>query len=347
MIFYDPYSTDSSHTSDRRRLHIALRCLQFAIEKNECNVDVYLATPLTNLDKLKKLPGGTKIVLDIVDGYVVEEVGIVRDYLRYFSRVGIKSFARKPRKFSKAIQELCISSDLITVASQEQAKILRKFNPNVCFIWDCHDEFGDPKFAQKKNKYDGFNIFWEGMSVTIFHFKECLIELRKFLIKTKSTLHIVANPNHFRFGNRFFRKSTLKLIHEIFGTSQEFVIFHEWSVSKIKEVSQFCDFGVIPLLEEDSFGRFKPENKLLLFWRLGLPTLFSNSNAYNAISHELNLEHFSVAKGEWARKLDWLSGDLANQSNELKRATTMLQQKHNKVNIEEQWLHAFSILFTK
>lgn len=290
---------------------------------------------------MQSLNQDKKLVLDLVDGYLAEHPSLLKDYLRQLSRVGALEFLRRPIRFSKNLTLLCEESDLIIVASQEQAEVARTLNPNVISIWDCHDELGAPRYPTLLQKESKFEIFWEGLSVTLFHFQECLPDLKDFLLETNSTLNIVSNPNHFRFSNRFFRVSTEKYLSKLFKDLENHVKFYEWSVTKVREVASYCDFGLIPLLERDKFARLKPENKLMIYWRLGLPTLFSGSPSYLRVAHKLGLSDFSVAGGRWKEKLLWLSEDLINQGSRISTATDMLIEHHNEQAILAQWRRAF------
>ena len=44
-------------------------------------------------------------------------------------------------------------------------------------------------------------------------------------------------------------------------------------------MASICDFGIIPVDQKSLFTLGKPENKLLLLWKLGLPVLVSNTKA--------------------------------------------------------------------
>ncbi len=307
-------------------------------------VDIHVINPFSNTSKLLVENRDIKLVLDMVDGYLVDKPNFVKDFLRQLSRVGIREFLRKPVSFSKKISQLCREVDLITVGSEEQASVARVFNPNVFAIWDCHDEFGSPREPHCKEKVSNFNIFWEGLSVTLFHFKECMSELREFILKTDSNLHIVTNAEHYRFGNRLFKVPAEQIIAEVFKGFDGRVQFHPWSIPKVREVAGECDFGLIPLLEEDKFARLKPENKLMIYWRLGLPTLFSDSPSYLRVSKEIGLVDFSVAKGTWGGKLSWLANDLVRQGGRISSATEMLRENHNEKAILAKWQKAFQTL---
>jgi hypothetical protein len=345
MVTYDSYSKDLTHIGDRRRIGLWIKRFDTWTKSKEFDCQgIHIATPLSNFEKLKKGRGTTRLILDMVDGYLVEEAGVFKDYMRNLNRVGILAFFKDPKRYSDSLVEFCKACDLITVGSEEQAVIARQFNPNVFPIWDCHDEFGPPANSIFKAKTSNFNIFWEGLSVTLKHFQECLADLKSFMLQTNSTLNIVTNSEHYRFSNRYLKVDTEKYIGRIFKGLEEQVYFHPWSITKVREVSAQCDFGLIPLLAEDRFARLKPENKLMIYWRLGLPTLFSNSPAYLRVSGELGLSDFAVSEGMWEEKLYWLSENLTVEGRRISSATKMLREKHNEQAILFKWEEALQTL---
>lgn len=345
ILTYDSYSTDLSQIADRRRTAIwkdQIKDIEQSGQGEE--IHIHVANPFSTKKRLQSLNKNTRLVLDLVDGYLAEQPSLLKDYLRQLSRVGVLEFLRRPIRFSKSLTLLCEESDLIIVASQEQAEVVRNLNPNVIPIWDCHDELGEPRHPSPLHKESKFEIFWEGLSVTLFHFQECLPDLKEFLLETNSTLNIVSNPNHFRFSNRFLKVSTEKYLGKIFRELEYHIKFHEWSVTRVREVASRCDFGLIPLLERDKFARLKPENKLMIYWRLGLPTLFSGSPSYLRVAQKLGLSDFSVEGGRWKERLLWLSKDLVNQGGRISTATDMLVEHHNEQAILAQWRRAFQSL---
>lgn len=340
-ISYDSYSENLDHIVDRRRVGLLLSEVDSLFGSAEhSSTELNIFTPISNLANFSRIRENQKLIFDIVDGYLVEDVGLTKDYLRYLSRVGIKKFLKQPRKFADVLKSVCYSADLVTVGSLEQAQVMRAFNPNVFAIWDCHDEFGNPKEFRNSEKNQDFDIFWEGLSFTIFHFQEHWKDIRRFLEETNSKLHLVSNPNFKRYANKYFQGTTKKLVTKVFSGQSDRVILHDWSVKTVQEVSQFCDFGIIPIDSNDKFGRLKPENKLLLYWRLGLPTLFSKIPSYERLSTRFDLSEFAVEEGEWLPSLNRFKSSDFIKRKDFGEVTQMLIQEHNRFAIIEKWKKA-------
>ena len=345
MIAYDSYSADLMQIADRRRIGLWINRPDFeVVGVNGRTLDIQIVTPLTDPLLLKNLKPGTFKVLDIVDGYLVEDVPFLKDYLRYFLRSSKKEALRNPKRFSKSLKDICSKVDLIVVASPEQAEIARLYNTNVTIIRDSHDELGEPERIKEFKKNEGFNLLWEGLGFTIFHFQESAKDLGRFLLDTNSTLNLVTNVTFARYAGMFGKIESKQLIKKIFGPAASHVQIHPWSQEKIREIAEICDFGVIPILENDEFARLKPENKLLIYWRLGLQTLFSDTPSYVRLAHEVGVPEYSVKSGKWGEKLEEISKASTCLSENVLNTQEYLLRFHSQEVILEQWKKALNSL---
>jgi hypothetical protein len=252
-----------------------------------------------------------------------------------------------PKKFSSSLKELCGKVDLIVVASQEQAEIARLYNEHVWIIRDSHDELGEPLELKPIQKNENFNIFWEGLGFTLFHFEEVAEVLGEFLLKTNSVLNLVTNDSFPRYANSFGRVKSDKLIKKMFGAASTNVKIHSWSQENVRKIALDCDFGVIPILEHDQFARLKPENKLLIYWRLGLQTLFSDTPSYVRVSSEIGVSDYSVKSGEWQLKLEQVAISRDFLSPNMPKAKEFLLESHSNKVILSQWKQTLESLSKK
>jgi hypothetical protein len=345
MNAYDSYSVDLSQIADRRRIGLWIHRPDFAVVGDDgIPQNVQVITPFTDPFLFEKLKPGTLTVLDLVDGYLVEDTPFLKDYLRYFLRSSKREALHRPKRFSKSLKEVCSKVDLIVVASNEQALIARRYNPKVSVIRDSHDELGKPMKTITFNKNEGFNIFWEGLGFTIFHFEEVAKDLGKFLLETNSTLNLVTNETFSKYAGKFGKIESKILIQKIFGPAAKNVHIHPWSQEKVREIARKCDFGIIPILENDDFARLKPENKLLIYWRLGLQTLFSDTPSYVRLADEVGVPEYSVNSGKWAEKLEEMSKAPSCLNPNMLNVHEYLLRFHSEEVILGQWKKALNSL---
>lgn len=345
MNTYDAYSADLNQISDRRRSGLWINLPDFEVVGDDgAPLEIQVITPFTDPFLLGRLKPGVLTVLDIVDGYLIEDTPFIKDYLRYFFRSSKREALQKPKRFSKSLKEVCSKVNLIVVASNEQAKIAHLYNPHVTIIRDSHDELGKPLKMKAFDKTQEFNIFWEGLGFTIFHFEEAAKDLGVFLLETNSRLNLVTNETFPRYAGKFGKIDTKKLIQKIFGPAAKNVIIHSWSQEKVREIAKKCDFGVIPILENDKFGRLKPENKLLIYWRLGLQTLFSDTPSYVRLADEVGVSEYSVESGKWQEKLEEISRAQGCLNENMLNIHEYLSRFHSEEVILGQWKRALNSL---
>jgi glycosyltransferase involved in cell wall biosynthesis len=79
---------------------------------------------------------------------------------------------------------------------------------------------------------------------------------------------------------------------------------YEWNELLLSRVATGCDLGVIPLDLTDPLARGKPENKLILMWRMGLPTIASATPSYLRAMDAAGLDMACATDDEWLEKLE-------------------------------------------
>jgi hypothetical protein len=78
-------------------------------------------------------------------------------------------------------------------------------------------------------------------------------------------------------------------------------VFHEWHEETCSNIIASCDLALIPIDLSDPFVRGKPENKLLLLWRMGMPVVVSATPAYRRAMADVGTPKLACASEH-----DWL-----------------------------------------
>ena len=78
---------------------------------------------------------------------------------------------------------------------------------------------------------------------------------------------------------------------------------HEWSEESVAAVATGCDIAVIPLPLDRPLEAGKPENKLVSFWRMGLPTITSSTPAYTRTRRPPARTSTCADEGAWVDAL--------------------------------------------
>lgn len=345
MNQYDSYSADLTQIADRRRIGLWVHKQDFEVFDSSGNpINIQIIQPFTDPFFIKRIDAQTRIVLDMVDGYLIDTPSLPLDYARYFLRSSKIPALIHPKRFSKSLQKICTLVDMVVVASDEQAELVRPFNKNIRIIRDSHDELGQPLPIKELSKNSNLDIFWEGLGFTLIHFDDVATDLGKFLLSTNSTLHLVTNETFPRFAGKFGRIDARRKIKDMFGPAASRIVVHPWSERTVSEIAAKCDFGIIPINHLNRFAQLKPENKLLIYWRLGLQTLFSDTPSYVRLAEEVGVPEYSVKSGEWATKLEEILEARGYLSRNMPKAQEYLLRFHSENVILGQWKEALNSL---
>jgi glycosyltransferase involved in cell wall biosynthesis len=84
---------------------------------------------------------------------------------------------------------------------------------------------------------------------------------------------------------------------------------HPWQEAAWASTIGACDVAVIPIDLGDPMTVGKPENKLLLFWRIGMPVVTSATPAYRRAMDAAGAKYYCTTEADWTRALGALGAD--------------------------------------
>jgi hypothetical protein len=341
-IGYVPYSKDLSHPGDRRRVGIINDSLTFNLEVGSpLNCELLVLSGASNLNYWIKRTN-KPVILDIVDGYLGERPSLLQDALRNLVRASNKSSNFSALTYSRALKRACTDASAVIVASPEQAEQVLQFNKNVFVILDDHSELD---FSQKlraesvSQASEEKCIFWEGFGYTIKHFKIIAPYLDKFLLENKFKLVLLTNITFPRWGSYIGTIDTSRVIKRLFPLSYKKIEIIPWTLNKVIEKASQSNFAIIPVDTTDKFADLKPENKLMSMWHLGLPTLFSNTKAYQRVADEVGISSMCIKQDDWEIALRNL--ELAEIRDSMPKAINYINEYHTRKILLEKWEKVF------
>lgn len=301
-IGYVPCSSKLNLPGDRRRFcHYAnKRKIKFEIARPFHDYDFIIVTERADKSVWAKYRRAkAKIIYDFVDSYLAvpryDLKGILRGLAKYISRE-----SRYPElNYWKAIENMCRRADAVICSTEEQKQDILKFCKNVHIVLDFHNN------VVQKVKYDYssgdiFKFVWEGLPYNIgslFQIKDVLKQLQT---RHKIALHIVTDLEYYKYMGRYCRQNIGTLTRKLFDN----VVLHEWNEDTCASIITGCDLALIPISLSDSLAAGKPENKLLLFWRMGLPVVVSATPAYSRAMQRCGLPMACRTKTEWLKTLE-------------------------------------------
>jgi hypothetical protein len=141
-------------------------------------------------------------------------------------------------------------------------------------ILDLHGEFEFvPPIIRQSDRFD---IVWEGLTATLPAVRQVLPALRSLARSCQLRLHLVTDLEAPKFMNRFVVRRTEEIVAN-WGIDIE---LHKWTVETLNEVAGSCDVAIVPVDLTDPLAVGKPENRMRIFWRLGLPVVVSANPAH-------------------------------------------------------------------
>ncbi len=338
-IGYVPYSRSLDRPGDKRRFccYAKKRNIRFEIADSSRTYNIVVVTERGDLSVWRRYnPGKTKIIYDFIDSYLAvpryDLKGILRGLAKYIS-----GESRYPElNYWKAIEGMCRRADAVVCSTKEQKQDIQKFCSSVHVVLDFHNSVA----REVKHDYssgDVFNFVWEGLPYNIgslFLIRDVLMQLKA---RYKIALHIVTDLEYYKYMGRYWRQSTISLTRKLFDN----VVLHEWNEKTCASIIAGCDLALIPISFSDPLAAGKPENKLLLFWRMGLPVVVSATPAYLRAMQRCGLPMACRTKGEWLETLEKYINDKKARSDAGVRGRVFSENYYSEEKTLALWDEVF------
>ena len=300
-IGYVPYSKSLNAASDRRRFVFYAKesKLNFEIYSPNKKFDLVVATTQADPKLLLSLPKSTKLIFDFADPFMAESpfsiAGLLRGLIRFYRGSSSKFYLN----YKDAFIDIMKRSSVVICSSLEQKKIILPFCKNVKIILDSHinECYKVKKNFQIKKK---LNIGWEGNHATMPSLLSLIKEISKTNLFEDINFHIVTddkpkNLDKFLYGNSVKQYLINKKLN---------IYFYPWSIENLNNLADICDFAIIPVNLNNPMHCLKPENRLHIFWRLGLPVIASSTEANIRAMKKCKLDLIAKSSLEFVKKIE-------------------------------------------
>jgi len=340
-IGYVPINKALNAPGDRRRIVFWAKERGHEIVTNlEEKFDVLVLSERSDLRFFVKSKNKAPIIFDLVDGYLARE-SLAKDLFRGTSKVATRQLSGMPRPFTHFVQDMCVSASAVICSSPEQSKLITKYSNNVHIILDSHDEIPLLKFSRsKRHLEDTGSLIWEGLPVTLGGIKT----ISSALIQENSThgtgIKFVTNQEYFRLLGQFFPSSTATLLHKLIGPMVRDTELIPWNVENLISTAKISSAAIIPVMLSNQLQFLKPENRLLIMWKLGLPALTSATPAYMRVARVSDSDLICKTNSEWETKLNLLRNDIDYSEELVRRGQRYLEENHTKEILVLKWDNA-------
>lgn len=339
-IGYVPYSPDFSMPGDRRRFVSYARSRGLSIEIADPNTsyDVVVLSERADISVWHQYDKG-KIVYDLIDSYLAIPHTSIKGLLRGLAKFAVGQSRHLQINYWSAVQQMCARADAVICTTLEQKADIQPFCKNVHIILDVHSAVT----RNVKTDYSAgepFKIAWEGLPHTLPSLELVSNAIRNVSRHRPVELHVVTDLEHFRYLGRYLKASTVPMLRKIHAEA----ILHEWREESCASIICNCDLAIIPLDLNDPFAAGKPENKMLLFWRMGMPVIASATPAYVRAMSNIGLDLLCRNEKEWEYNLERCiqSEDLRREAG--RRGLQYAETAFGEEEIYKRWDNVFESL---
>ena len=334
-VGYAPYSADLRQPADRRRFpfYARRRGIEFELADPGEAYDVVVVTPRADLAAWSRYrPERSKVVFDLVDSYL----DIPRTDPKALLRGPAKFLAGEARHpfftYRGLLERILDRADAATCATPEQVEAAAALCPNGHAILD----FQSDLVQRVKEDYRGgtpLHLVWEGLGENVRWFSEIAGALRELARTWPVVLHLITAIEYRQFAQRFVRRRTDRVASRLVDD----VRVYEWSEQMVSVIATACDVAVIPLPLDRPLESGKSENKLMSFWRMGMPTVTSATPAYVRTMRAAGQDLFCSSEQEWVEILLRLARDESLRARCGSQGRTFADQHHGDDRLLEAW----------
>ena len=345
-IGYVPMKNSFDHPGDRRRFcyYADKRKIKFEIADPSEVYDLVFLTQSADLSIWSKYQrGNCKIIYDFIDSYLRVPKwnlkGLFRGSAKYI--VGQSRYLRL--NHWKVLEAMCQRVDAVVCSTNEQKTDIQSYCQNVHIILDCHFKL----IRAAKTDYsvgDTFNFIWEGLPGNLkltFGIREVLQSLSA---NYNIALHVVTDLQYGKYMGKFCVKNTLPFVKKLFDNSY----LHEWKEETFADTVCQFDMAIIPiplnksLWFDSSLAIGKPENKLLLLWRMGMPTVVSTTAAHKRAMDDCGLPMTCRTSNEWFDTLEKYMNDESARREAGQKGKAFADKNYSEEIMLSQWDKLFA-----
>jgi len=276
-------------------------------------------------------------VFELIDSYLLEGASVLTA-IRGVTRYLLGKEAKLWIDYKIALRKMVSIADAVVCSTHVQKMDMLRFNKNIHISLDY---FSNEIIHYKSSLESGkkLKLVWEGQAYTVKNL--LLLNSVLYKLKDRVELFIITDPI-IRFPFGIFDKKTDGILKRL---KCEYHLL-DWQSNNFSEIISNADLAIIPILSEHLMMWNKPENKLLLMWEIGIPTLTSDTPAYKRVMDVAGLDLCCASSDEWMSKIEeYINSSMENRRKIVNMADDYLCKFHNKDIILKNWDAVFDSLY--
>ena len=345
-IGYAPHSADFLHSGDRRRFvwYAKNRGVNFEIANPENLYDIVYVTHSSDITLWSKYDKSKAVVIyELVDSYLAlttfSFTGLFRGVVKYFS--GQYKYCVLNHK--KSIELMCRRADVVICSTKEQKDHIEQYCDNVYIILDAKTMYCNYKKIEKYQPLGSeLNIAWEGMPHNIKSFAVISEALSILSKQYQINLHLITALKYKKYMNRYITKYTVNEVEKHIDIKN--VNLYQWNELTVSHIASTCDLAVIPINSNDPMDKGKPEDKLLIFWLMGLPTVVSETPAHLMAMSAAGLSMSCATTNDWVNVISNLAENASTRNEAAKKGFMYASDVSNEEKMMSSWDNMFSFV---
>ena len=341
-IGYWPLTRALNSAGDRRRLVFwaEARGHKLILDLTE-KVDVIVASENSDFNSTFFANEKVPIIFDLVDAYL-SPLNLIDDSARGIAKKLSGQISGGFKPFSQHVRNFCERSTLVICSSIEQEVIINQFNPTTRVILDCHEEIPLIEPTQNANKSKRLNqVLWEGQPATIGGVEQISSVLTTLSRANELHFNFITDQRYFRLLNRYFESDTLSILEKDLHQISHLIRITQWTPSNLVESAMQSSLAMIPIDLSVPMQLLKPENRLLIMWRLGLPCLTSPSPAYIRVASKAGVSAVCKNLQDWTSNFERILNDPTFARSESVKGQNYIHEFHTREILLQKWDDAF------
>ena len=346
-IGYFPSSESLSAPSDRRRFvyYAKRRGLKFELANPRERYDLVVLNQRADLSIWSRYrPRDSRVIYDANDSYLSVPLTDMKQLQRGLFKFVSGQSRYLQLNYRRAVAEMCRRADAVVCSTDEQRELIMPLCRNAHLILDFQDE--DVTLI-KTNYGNGrcFHFVWEGLASSGIPMALLREMLEPISSEREVALHIVTNLVYLRYSNLIGKVHTPDEVARRFGRFACHVYLYQWNPFALANLATSADMALIPIDMNNAFQRGKPENKLLFFWRIGVPTLTSATPAYKRAMQRAGLDMACAGIEDWRVKLAHYMDDAASRDRAGVKGRHAANQFYSSEEMMLRWDEVMGSLF--
>ncbi|HSJ09303.1 MAG TPA: glycosyltransferase, partial [Longimicrobiales bacterium] len=336
-IGYTPYAQDLAHPADRRRfVHYARsRGIEFVRADPGGSYDLVLVTAAGDVPGWSRFPRARgRLVFELIDSYLREPQQDLRQRVRGVAKFIARQSTRLALDYRASLLELCARADAVICSTPEQRADLLEYNTNVHAILDVHTGFTNTV----KSDYGAsspFRLVWEGVGYNMFTLGVIAPVLAELRAQHAIELHVLSDLEYATVLRHHLKRSGLALLRRTVPGQRAFL--YQWNEAMMPAIATACDVAVIPVPYDVPIAVAKPENRLLLFWRMGVPAVTTATPAYTRVMTAAGIDMACTTQQEWYDTLARMITDEAARRDAGERGRAWVEAEHAEARTLARW----------